>query len=144
MGDKYSRSETRDNRCFNFGEVWQAKDKQVRLLPTDRIKYDRNFHEFRPVVIVQNCLENADEDYTTILVAPLSHRIEFEQAFDVVLFPATEEEQNDGVKEKCMVQIYLTQPIMKVDLEKRLCEISDDKKTEIIATMQTMFGIPND
>ncbi|MGE5632002.1 MAG: type II toxin-antitoxin system PemK/MazF family toxin [Caulobacteraceae bacterium] len=131
-----NRSELIDDRQFAFGEIWKLRDELIRLLPSDRIKNERTIYKCRTVVIVQNSKENNDENYLLIRIAPLTTTVEFEQIFDVVLLP-----NKDEVKDKCMAQIQLTQPILKKDLFEKVGEISIDKKNEIAATIMKMVGI---
>ena len=137
MVDKYTTwRQLKDNRSFTYGDIWLVRDELIRLMPSDRLENHRNIHPSRAVVIVQNCDENDDEESILIRVAPLSTQIRFLQKFDVELEPG-----KDGVKEGCMVQVQLTQPVLKKDLFKTVGKISDEKKEEIAAVKLELLGI---
>lgn len=137
MSEQYNEVEDlKDTREFEFGEIWLLRDELIRLLPSDRIVNRRKMHYSRAVLVVQNCLENNDEESLLIRIAPLSTTIRFEQKFDIRLHPAT-----DGVKDECMAQVQLTQPILKKDMFKRVGMISDDKKQEIAAAKLELLGV---
>lgn len=134
MVQKYQNEiDIRDEREFSFGEVWKVRDELISLLPTDRMKWERNIHFGRTVVIVDNCLENNDKESVLIRVAPLAHQIQYQWNFDVLLYPPDEFGINDGVDKKCMCQVHLAQPILKKDLFEKVCEISSERKSEIAA-----------
>jgi hypothetical protein len=142
MVEKYeSRALVKDGRPFSFGEIWKVRDELISLLPSDRIENGRNVHFSRTVVIVQNCQENNDEESYIIRVAPLAHRIEFQEKFDIILYPDLPDIPRDGVTCECMVQLQLTQPMLKIDLYEKVGEISDTKKEEIAAIILSMIGL---
>lgn len=126
----------KDTREFAFGEIWLLRDKLIRILPSDRVVNKRNMHYSRAVLVVQNCLENNDEESLLIRIAPLSTTIRFEQKFDIRLHPS-----EDEVKDECMAQIQLTQPILKKDMFKKVGMISDDKKQEVAAAKLELLGV---
>lgn len=137
MADKYTTwKELKDKRDFSYGDIWLVRDELIRLMPSDRLEDIRHIYPSRAVVIVQNCDENNDEESILIRVAPLSTQIRFLQRFDVELVPG-----KDGVKEACMAQIQLSQPVVKKDLFKTVGKISDEKKEEIAAVKLELLGI---
>ena len=87
-------------------------------------------------MVVQNCLENNDENSIIIEVAPLTTTTKYLQKFDVLLL-----RDKDGVKQDCMVQVQLSQPVLKKDLFKKVAEISPEKKEEIAAVKLNLLGI---
>lgn len=137
MVKTYSRrDDLKDSREFAYGEIWKLRDELIRLLPSDRVLGSRNIYPSRTVVIVQNCLENNDEESLIIEVAPLTTTIKYLQKFDVLLLP-----DKDGVKQECMVQVQLSQPVLKKDLFEKVGEISSEKKEEIAAIKLNLLGI---
>ena len=137
MSELYNEVEDlKDVREFTFGEIWILKDELIRLLPSDRVVDKRNLHTARAVLVVQNCLENNDEESLVIRIAPMSTQIRFEQKFDVLLHP-----DNDEVKDECMAQIQLTQPVLKKDMHRKVGEISADKKEEVAAAKLELLGV---
>lgn len=136
MAELYKgRDNLKDNREFIFGEIWKLKDELIRQVKK------RNVHHSRVVVVVQNCLENNDEDSLLIRIAPITTTIQFLQKFDVLLYPNEGDIKRDDVLRKCMVQVQLTQPILKKDMYERVGEISTLKKEEIAAIKLELLGI---
>lgn len=137
MSELYNEvKDLKDTREFAFGEIWLLRDKLIRLLPSDRVLGKRQTYPSRAVLVVQNCLENNDEESLLIRIAPLSTTIRFEQKFDIRLYPDADE-----VKNECMAQIQLTQPILKKDMFKKVGMISDDKKQEVAAAKLELLGV---
>lgn len=130
------RADLKDSREFAYGEIWKLRDELIRLLPSDRLEGDRHIYPSRTVVIVQNCLENNDEESLIIEVAPLTTTIRYLQKFDVLLSP-----DKDGVIQDSMVQVQLSQPVLKKDLYEKVAEISSEKKEEIAAVKLNLLGI---
>ncbi|HHV35911.1 MAG TPA: type II toxin-antitoxin system PemK/MazF family toxin [Syntrophomonadaceae bacterium] len=130
------RDNLKDSRRFAYGDVWKLRDELIRLLPSDRLVRRRKIYASRTVVVVQNCLENNDENSIIIEVAPLTTTTKYLQKFDVLLL-----RDKDGVKQDCMVQVQLSQPVLKKDLFKKVAEISPEKKEEIAAVKLNLLGI---
>lgn len=142
MVTKYNDKESlKDNRIFAFGDIWKVRDELIRLLPTDRIDVDRNIHPSRTVIIIQNCLYNNDEESLLIRIAPLAHQVKYQDVFDILLYPDEDGNIHDGVDKICMVQLQLSQPILKKDLYEKVGEISTEKKEEIAAIGLSLLGI---
>jgi mRNA interferase MazF len=137
MSELYNEvKDLKDTREFAFGEIWLLRDEFIRLLPSDRVLGKRKIYPSRSVLVVQNCLENNDDESLLIRIAPLSTTIRFEQKFDIRLHPGIDE-----VKDECMAQIQLTQPILKKDMFKKVGEISVEKKEEVAAAKLELLGI---
>ncbi|MCM3761020.1 type II toxin-antitoxin system PemK/MazF family toxin [Alkalihalobacillus oceani] len=139
-----ARDDLKDSREFSFGDIWKLRDELITLLPTDRIDGKRKLYPSRTVVVVQNCLENNDEESLIIEVAPLTTTTRFLQKFDVLLHPNEGEKERDNVKEECMAQIHLSQPMLKKDMYEKVGEISTEKKEEIAAIKLNLLGIDID
>ncbi len=137
MSEQYNEvKDLKDSREFAFGEIWLLRDELIRLLPNDRIIGKRKNYSSRAVLVVQNTLENNDEESLLIRITPMTTTIRFEQRFDVILHP-----NSDQVKRKCMAQVQLSQPILKKDMFKKVGMISDGKKEEIAAVKLELLGI---
>jgi hypothetical protein len=66
-------------RKIQRGEIYLIADDLI-VLPKTRLpsKPERELHESRPVLILQTNLDNDDPLYLTILVAPLSRRVDLQ------------------------------------------------------------------
>lgn len=136
-----SRDDLKDSREFSLGEIWKLRDELLTLLPTDRMAGQRKIYPSRTVVVVQNCLENNDEETLIIEVAPLTTTTRFMKRFDVLLHPNEDGNKRDDVREVCMAQIHLSQPMLKKDMYEKVGEISEEKKDEIAAIKLGLLGI---
>ncbi|WP_338826257.1 hypothetical protein MTBGP_09500 [Moorella thermoacetica] len=134
--DQYkSRRELIDNREFQIGEIYLINDGHISIPQADRLKGGRKYHHLRPVVIIHNNEENINPLCPTVMIAPLSSRTDLKRPFDLPIFKDT-----DGVEEDCLIQLNLSQPVLKVDLSDCLGQISMDKIKELIALQRIMVN----
>ncbi|MEK4721533.1 type II toxin-antitoxin system PemK/MazF family toxin [Priestia sp. FSL W8-0524] len=131
-----SKSDLRDTREFHFGSVWKVDDRDVSIPQIDKLSSTRNVHPERWVVVISNNNENYHPLCPIVTVAPLSHRVDLKRAFDLEL-----SKSNDNVKVDCLLQLKLSQPILKVDLYEEQGEISDDKKVELQVLLEGFYGL---
>lgn len=127
--------DTKDDRLFQFGEVWQIRDSLISIPNADRIVNGRKIHYVRCVVITQNNSSNWDSNSLNIYVAPISSKVNFKRKYDVTLTP-----EKDGVKEESIIMMDYIQPVLKKDLYKEVAEISEDAKSEMYVMMGYQFG----
>ena len=133
-----SREELIDEREFNFGSVWKVDDRDVGIPQIDKLD-SRNFHAERWVVVISNNSENFHPLCPVVTVAPLSHRTDLKRPFDLELFSS-----HDSVKVDCLLQLKLSQPILKVDLYECQVEISIEKKEELMVLLEDYYGLTYD
>lgn len=133
-----STSELRDEREFNFGSVWKVDDKEVGIPQIDKLN-SRNFHEQRWVVVISNNRENYHPLCPIVTVAPLSRRTDLKKPFDLIL-----SKDYDNVKVDCLLQLKLSQPILKVDLFEYQGDISLSKKEELMVLIEDFYGLTYD
>lgn len=126
--------QARTGTLFYFGQVWLVRDEDVHM-PDASIGSGRMMHEFRPVVVVSNNGQNSNAYYPMVTIAPCSTRVDKKQKHDIQLFPG-----RDGVNEVCVIRVGLLQPCLKIDLCKYLGMVSEDKKTELSASIAFWFG----
>lgn len=131
-----SREELRDRREFVFGSVWKIDDRDVEIPQSDKIKKPRFYHKERWVVVISNNSENYHPLCPVVTVAPLSHRIDLKRPFDLDLSKA-----RDNTKVDCLLQLKLSQPILKVDLFEFQGEISDETKEELMILLEDYYGL---
>ncbi|MBG9769418.1 type II toxin-antitoxin system PemK/MazF family toxin [Bacillus subtilis] len=131
-----SREQLRDNRQFDFGSVWKIDDRDVSIPQTDKIPNSRFVHQERWVVVISNNNENYHPLCPIVTVAPLSHRTDLKRLFDLELLSS-----KDNVKVDCLLQLKLSQPILKVDLFDYQGDISDDAKEELQILIEDFYGL---
>lgn len=124
-----------DDRSFSFGQVWKLDDSEIVIPQTDHLQ-TRIIHEERWVVVTSNNSENYHPLCPIVTVSPLSTRVDLKKMYDLELDKA-----NDNVKENCLLQLKLTQPILKKELYDLKGEISDDKKVELQVLLESFFGL---
>lgn len=95
-------------RKIQRGEVYLIAD-DIIVLPETRLppKPERELHKSRPVLILQTNLDNDAPLYPTILVAPLSHRVDLQDQRDFRLSAG-----QAGLEYESIVQLGLTQPVL--------------------------------
>lgn len=100
-------------RRFERGQVYLIKDEVVAF-PEERLpaRQERQRHESRPVLILQSDADNDDPLYPSVLVAPISHRVELQDHRDFRL-----QANQAGLEFDSIVHLGLVQPVLKVDLE---------------------------
>ena len=130
-----SKSELRDEREFNFGSVWKVDDRDIGIPQADKLN-SRTLHNERWVVVISNNTENHHPLCPIVTVAPLSHRVDLQRPFDLLL-----SKTNDNVKVNCLLQLKLSQPILKVDLFECQGEISLEKKEELMVSLEDFYGL---
>lgn len=127
-----------DDRKFNFGEVWLVDDNLINMPHVDHIGARRS-HQDRWVVVISNNVENVHPLCPIVTVAPLSHRVELMKEHDLLL-----ESSEDNVNCDCLLQIKLTQPVIKKDLRDCKGPISEDKKVELQVLLEDFYGLHDD
>ncbi|MFD1416008.1 type II toxin-antitoxin system PemK/MazF family toxin [Oceanobacillus jeddahense] len=118
-----SRRDLKDEREFQFGDVWKVDDRDVSIPQIDKLN-SRSIHKERWVVVVSNNSENTHPLCPIVTVAPLSHRTDLKRTLDLDIY-----RDSDNVKVDCVLQLKLSQPILKVDLFEYQGSISDNVKT---------------
>lgn len=131
-----SRRDLKDTREFHFGSVWKVDDRDVSIPQSDKISGARNVHDERWVVVISNNKENYHPLCPIVTIAPLSHRVDLKRDFDLELFKNT-----DNVKMDCLLQLKLSQPILKVDLYEEQGQISDESKVELQVFLEEFYGL---
>ena len=124
-----------DDRVFEVGEVYYIKDKLISMPNTDRLD-TRNYHKGRPVVIMQNNSENSNPKSPLITIAPTSSNLKYKRENDLILTP-----EKDGVKKKCFLITKLMQPVLKVDLERSIGQLSNEKIKQSLSLVLEKLGV---
>lgn len=130
-----SRKDLFDQREFQFGSVWKIDDRDVAIPQMDKLG-QRNLHKDRWVVVISNNNENYHPLCPVVTVAPLSHRVDLKRHYDLELNPVA-----DNVRVPCLLQLKLSQPILKVDLFEEQGQISDEKKEEVQVLLEDFYGL---
>lgn len=133
-----TRNDFRDSREFTFGSVWKVVDDEVVIPYEDRLG-TRKLHAERWVVVISNNEENYHPLCPVVTVAPLSHRVELKRHNDLDL-----SSQGDSVKVDCLLQLKLSQPIIKKELYDFKGEISDPKKVELQVLLESFYGLTDE
>ncbi len=125
-------------RKVQRGEIYLIVDALI-VLPETRLpsKPGRELHENRPVLILQTNLDNDDPLYPTILVAPLSHRVDLQDQRDFNLSAGQASLEHDSI-----VQLGLTQPVLKIDLQGEAPgKVGDITMNDIDAVLAANLGL---
>lgn len=131
----YRPDQLGDTRQFEIGEVYYIKDVLLSIPDADRTTVGRKIHDGRMVAIIHNNYLNYDPTWPLIHIAPLSHRVDLMRETDIEILKS----DCPWLKyESSMVRLALAQPVLKVDLEKKLGQINEEKIYEILALQQDM------
>ncbi|MEG6521159.1 type II toxin-antitoxin system PemK/MazF family toxin [Desulfotomaculum sp. 1211_IL3151] len=126
-----------DIREFQVGEVYYIKDELIGIPNIDRTTIDRNIHLGRRVVIAHNSQLNTNPTWPLVHIAPLSHRVDLMRETDIEV--TIKPEDGNGVAVNSLIQLALVQPVLKVDLERRIGALSREKIAEMIALQEDML-----
>lgn len=130
-----NRRDFNDSREFDFGSVWLVDDREVSIPREDKLG-GRNFHKERWVVVISNNSENYHPLCPTVTIAPLSHRVDLKRPNDLQLSSS-----EDNVAVDCLLQLKLSQPIIKRELYECKGDISDAKKVELQVLLEEYYGL---
>lgn len=134
--NNYDKLFTNDD--FEFGEIYYIKDELITMPETDR----RAIRELKPgrmVVIVHDTSDNSDEECPFLTVAPISTKTELKLPNDILIEP-NDVKENDGVTKSSKICIYLQQPILKVDLERKVGILNQNKLDELLFAQLDLIG----
>ncbi len=134
----YRRSDLCDDRQFVVGEVYYIKDKLVSIPTIDRTDKPRKVRIGRRVVIACNNYLNTDPTWPLVYIAPLCSRIDLMAVTDILVTTAGED--GNAVKKDCKIELGLVQPILKVDLERKVGSLSRSKIAEMLVLLQDMIS----
>lgn len=123
-----------DNRDFKQGEIYLIRDEEIHF-PDEKFT-GRTKHNERPVVILTDHDINSDPTYPLILVAPLSHKLEWKREIDLEVGAPAEQ-----VQQSSLVRLGLIQPVCKVDLHGPVGRLSSEKVDEMVALLIEMLGV---
>jgi hypothetical protein len=116
------------------GDVYTVTDEEVVIPETPDEK--RIFHpQGRTCVIFSNAKQCSNVFYKIVTVAPTSSRIDLKRMYD---FPVTATKQNGLDKDRLAMLGHL-QPIRKVDLIKKIGELSIDVWEKLIGHVLANF-----
>ena len=130
-----SKRDLFDARNFSFGQVWKLDDNEI-VIPGEDHLGTRVVHKERWVVVISNNSGNYHPLCPIVTVAPLSTRTDLKRLYDLELFST-----NDNVKRDCLLQLTLSQPILKKELYDLQGEISDPKKVELQVLLDSYYGL---
>lgn len=125
-------------RKIQRGEIYLIADALI-VLPETRLpsRPERDLHENRLVLILQTDFDNDDPLYPTILVAPLSHRVDLQDQRDFKLSAG-----QAGLEHDSIVQLGLIQPVLKIDLQgEALSRVDDIAMNDIDAVLAANLGL---
>jgi len=122
---------------YEVGEVYYLKDELISIPQADRTEMGRDVHPGRRVVIAHNNFLNTDPTWPLIHIAPLSHRVDLMRETDIEI--TTKPQDGDGVAVDSILMLALTQPVLKVDIERRVGKLSIAKITEMLSLQEEML-----
>lgn len=119
------------------GDVWLVKDEVIDF-PEDRLpEGSRESHPYRPVIVVSRldeCVDNVG--YRSITVVPTSSKCNTSYRNDLFLVAGT-----GGLDMDSYARVRTTQPVLKVDLERKIGTLPYDILVNLKVKIATHFGL---
>jgi len=124
-------------RTITRGEIYWTQD-DVIVFPTQRLpnEPERTMHEGRPIVVLQTDLDNSNPAYRIVLVAPISHRVQFKDDKDVKLTAG-----QGGLPQDSLVHLGLIQPILKTELGRLIGKLDPITMSDMDAVAAANLGL---
>jgi len=118
------------------GDIFLIADELVEF-PEDELKiYEREHKGLRPIIILQ-CKEDCKSAYPrSILMAPLSSKIEVKFPYDFLV-----NKGEGGLHYDSVVRLGAIQPILKIHLKARSGAIEPDTYKRLKQTLAANFGM---
>ena len=131
----YRQNELYDEREFQVGQVYYIRDDLVVIPDADRIVPGRVIHEGRMVVIAHNSQYNTDPIWPLIHIAPIGHRTDLMRALDIEV----KKSACSWLRFDSMIKLALVQPVLKVDLERMVGQLTRDKVAELVSMQEDLL-----
>lgn len=127
------------NITIKRGQIYWVEDSII-VFPTARLSEypERTMHDNRPVLVLQSDLDCCNPACRLVLIAPLSHKVEYQ---DETTYRINAEDT--GLPKDSLVELGLIQPILKMDLSGFVAELNPITMAEINQVMSANLGIIN-
>lgn len=123
-------------RRIERGEIYVIADAIIRF-PQDRLpNSNRTTHQTRMVLVLQCNQDNQNPSYRQLLVAPLSHKTEYQDATHYLLHKG-----QGGLNQDSLVMLDLVQSLLKIELSDRMGKVDTLTMTEIDAVLAANLGL---
>lgn len=118
---------------FKSGQIWVLRDVEV-LFPT-RPKETIELDKTRMVLIVQSEVHNLDPLYPCVLAAPIT--TDTQKSRLCVSLDAG----NGNLRRDSLLKLGFIQPILKIDLQRKIGDVTEETLLEIQDQLAENFGI---
>jgi mRNA-degrading endonuclease toxin of MazEF toxin-antitoxin module len=124
-------------RSITRGEIYWVQDDVIQF-PKQRLpnEPERKMHDNRPVIVLQTDLDNSNPAYPIVLIAPISHKVQFKDDKDVKLTAG-----QGGLPENSLVHLGLMQPILKIELGMLIGKLDPVAMSDIDAVVAANLGL---
>ena len=116
------------------GDVWLYRESL--FLSDDKLKGKVPEPKHRPVIIVQNLHHCQDPAYITVLVVPISHRIDLKSDASLLLPVGC-----GGLDTESIAMADIMQPVLKRDLQRKIGQLPEDTFYELLTLIAATVGI---
>lgn len=125
------------SRDIRRGQIYWIDDDLINF-PTERLsdQPERTKHEGRLVLILQTDLDNCNPTCLTVLIAPLSHKVEYQDTTDYMLSIG-----QGGLPRDSIVELDLIQALNKVELRQLLGKLDPVTMAGIDAVIAANLGL---
>jgi hypothetical protein len=113
------------------GGIYRLQDSLIRFPDTDA-KKTRTLHDYRTVLVMSSAAVCASKAYGCVIIAPMSHLVNFCAGTDVIIQPNRENRLDAPGR----VLLSYMQPMIKSDVELKIGVMSDeDWQTIMVAVI---------
>ncbi|GAC42832.1 dehydrogenase component [Paenibacillus popilliae ATCC 14706] len=134
MGERKRVKYPFDDRVFQYGEIYKAKDDYI-VFPEEKY-VTRTKHESRLVCVIHHCEANSDPRAWVINVAPLSSRIEMKRDNDLEITP----QKGNYINRRSLIRLGCAQPLLKIDLEGPVGVLTESQLLQLSALQIILTG----
>jgi mRNA-degrading endonuclease toxin of MazEF toxin-antitoxin module len=117
------------------GEVWYVDDQAIQIPPPPGTI--RTLHPNRMVVVVSNAQDCSDSAVWTVLMVPLSSRVDLARRFDVRLIKG-----EGGVTKDCIAQVSVLGPVPKAAFVQRIGVLPVSRFRSVQAALRLLMALP--
>ncbi len=124
-----------DSRGFPYGSIFVIKDELIEF--PESLFVGRTFHKLRPVVITYHSSTNSNKNIWTINIAPISTQVNFKRDTDLEIMPGS----GNYINSTSIIRLGLSQPVLKVDLDGPVGELTREQKIQLAALQLRLSGV---
>jgi hypothetical protein len=112
------------------GGIYRLDDSLIKI-PDSDAKKTRTLHDHRTVLVMSNALVCRSYDYACVIVAPMSHLVNYCASVDLIIKPNSVNKLNSPGR----VMLSYMQPVQKSDIRNQIGVMSDEDWQAIMVAL---------